>query len=103
MRLIGDLVSNSRRILSNEIAFPLRIYIISKIFRWINDIEPLDFNSNDFYEYENQLNDYPLGTVRLKYEIDKLIQYEKEINDLNEMHRLKLIRLCKEIINKYSS
>lgn len=103
LKLIADLVSNSRRILSNEIAFPLGIHIICKIFRWINDVEPFDFSSNEFYKYENQLDTYPLGTDRLKYDIDKLIQYEKEISELNEMYRPKLMRLCKEIINKYSS
>jgi hypothetical protein len=34
LRLIGDLVSHSRRILSNEIAFLLGIHIISKIISW---------------------------------------------------------------------
>ncbi|WP_425635919.1 hypothetical protein ACPUEN_10925 [Algoriphagus yeomjeoni] len=101
-KLIGDLVSNSRRILSNEIAFPLGIHIMAKIFRWIIDIEPLNFNSQEFIEDDNQLDDYPLGSDRLKYKIDILIKYEKEIIELNELYRSKLMRLSKDIIDKYA-
>ncbi|MBN7811257.1 hypothetical protein J0A68_09830 [Algoriphagus sp. H41] len=102
-KLIRDLVSNSRRILSNEIGFPLGIHIMAKIFRWINDIEPLDFHAEDFFEYENQLDDYPLGTDRLKYNIDVLIHYEDRISELNEVYRSKLMRLSKDVIDKYGA
>ena len=102
-KLIGDLVSNSRRILSNEIAFPLGIHISAKIFTRISDIEPLNFNSQEFIDYDKQLNDYPLGTDRLKYKIDLLIQFESEIIELNQEYLSILMKLCKEIIDKYAT
>ncbi len=80
-KLIGDLVSNSRRIISNHIALPLGIHIMTKILGWINAIELMELNSNDFFEYDNQLKDYPSGTDRLAYNVDKLIEYENQINE----------------------
>lgn len=102
-KLIGKLVSNSRRIISNQIALPLGIHTMTKILGWINDIEPLEFNSHDFFEYDSELKDYPVGTDRLEYHIDKLIEYENQIRELNEQYRPKLMRLCKEIIDKYGA
>ena len=102
-KMIGKLVSNSRRIISNEIALPLGIHMMAKIFKWINDIEPMALESSDFFEYDNQLKDYPVGTDRLEYNIDKLIEYENQIKELNEQYRPKLMKLCKEIIDEYSA
>ena len=65
---IKKLVSNSRAIISNQIAVPLGMQKMQAIINWIDQIEPI--NSIDlkvFQDYMSQTGSLPLGTERLAY------------------------------------
>ena len=100
-QLIKNLVSNAIAIISNQIALPLGVQKMKKIAYWIEQIEPLQHDFQVFYSYDKSTNDLPLGTERLNWNIEKLIELEVGIEKADMKYKYEILRNCKNIIDKY--
>lgn len=101
---IIKLVANARAIISNQIGLPLGVLKMRKFIHWIDNIKPLlDTDLEIFSSYYLNMDDLPIGTERLLWNIEKLIEFEEEFDQLNKLFRADILRKCAEIINKYGS
>jgi hypothetical protein len=101
-QLIEKLVSNAKAIISNQVALPLGVQKMNKIIRWINDIEPLKEDLSIFRDYDINTDDLPLGTERLNWNIEKLIEIESEFDQANLLFKADILRKCKSLIATFS-
>ena len=102
-QLIKKLVSNARAIISNQIALPLGVQTMNKVTYWIEQIEPLQHDFQVFHSYDKSTNDLPLGTDRLNWNIEKLIELESRFEQAGAKYKYEILRNCKSIIDKYEN
>jgi hypothetical protein len=101
-RYIKQLVSNARAIISNQVGIPLGVLKMNKYITWIDYIKPLEnIDLKIFSIYYNKLGSLPIGTERLEWSIEKLIEFEEEIDQNNKLFKADVLRKCREIIDKF--
>jgi len=99
---IKKLVSNSRAILTNQIALPLGVHKMNKIVYWINNIEPIiDIDLSIFDEYDSKTRVFALGTDRLTYNREFLKMQDQELDEITSIYKNDLLDKYFEIINHY--
>jgi hypothetical protein len=99
---IKKLVSNSKAIISHQVAVPLGSQKMLKILFWIDNIEPLNrVDLSVFKDYYTKIQGLPLGTERLSYNKDFLQSEDSKLNPITANYRNKIIEKCFEIIEKY--
>ncbi|TFF34942.1 hypothetical protein [Mucilaginibacter psychrotolerans] len=100
---IKKLVSNSRAIISNQIALPLGVQKMKTIIYWIGQIAPIDNIDLDvFQEYMAQTANLPIGTERLTYNPEFLKQQDTQLDYLTTRYKDEIIDKCFEIIKNLS-
>jgi hypothetical protein len=101
---IKQLVSNARAIISNQVGLPLGVLKMNKYITWINYIKPLEkIDLEIFSTYYVNMDDLPIGTERLEWNIEKLIEFEEEVDQNNKLFRADVLRKCREIIDRFGS
>jgi hypothetical protein len=101
---IKQLVSNSRAIISNQVGLPLGVLKMNKYINWIGNIKPLEnIDLEIFSTYYINMDDLPIGTERLEWSIEKLIEFEEAFDANNKFFRADVLRKCREIIDKFGS
>ena len=102
-RFISKLVSNARAIVSNQVALPLGVYKMNQILSWLEPFKKAeDIDLSIFKDYDLDMDELPVGTERLKWNIEKLIEFEKEFDEINKIYKSDILRKCKELIETYS-
>ena len=103
-RFINKMVSNARAIISNQVAIPLGVYKMNQIISWLEPYkETDDVDVSIFRDYDLNVDDLPIGTERLQWNIEKLIEFEKDFDDTNRMFKADILRKCRELIDTYAS
>jgi hypothetical protein len=101
---IDKLISNARAIISNQIGLPLGVILMKRYITYINQIKPLEnIDLEIFSDYYHNMDDLPIGTERLHWNIEKLIEMEEEVDQVNRTFKADVLRKCREIIDNYSS
>ncbi|MFD0764077.1 hypothetical protein ACFQZI_04395 [Mucilaginibacter lutimaris] len=101
---IKKLVSNSRAIISNQIALPLGVSKMTTIISWINQIDPIEnIDLKVFQEYMSKTKNLPLGTERLTYSRDFLKLQDLQLDKVTMIYKDRIIDKCFEIIKKFSN
>jgi len=63
---------------------------MNKYITWINYIEPLEnIDLKIFPTYYDKLGSLPIGTERLEWNIEKLIEFEEEFDQCNKKASLR--------------
>jgi len=102
LRLLKKMVSNARAIISYQVAIPLGVYKMNQIIGWLEPYKEVDdINVSIFRDYDLDIDELPIGTERLYYNIEKLIEFEKEIDDVNSTYKADILRICNRIIEVY--
>ncbi|MGV3539833.1 MAG: hypothetical protein ACO1OQ_08485 [Rufibacter sp.] len=100
-RYIKQLVSNARAIISNQVGLPLGVLKMNKYITWIDYIRPLEnIDLEIFSTYYINIDEVPIGTERLEWNIEKLIEFEEEFDHNNKLFRADVLRKCRELIDK---
>ena len=103
-RFINKMVSNARAIISNQVAIPLGVYKMNQIISWIEPYKVTnDLDVSIFRDYDLNIDDLPIGTERLQWNIEKLIEFEKNFDDANRIFKADILRKCRELIDTYAS
>ena len=103
-RFINKMVSNARAIISNQVAIPLGVYKMNPIISWLEPYsETDDVDLSIFRDYDLKVHDLPIGTERLQWNIEKLIEFEKKFDETNRKFKADILRKCREIIDTYAS
>ncbi|MFT2008056.1 hypothetical protein ACMA1I_05215 [Pontibacter sp. 13R65] len=103
-RIINKMVSNARAIISNQVAIPLGVYKMDQIMRWLEPYKRTDdVDMSIFRDYDLHIDDLPVGTERLQWNIEKLIILEKEFDENNRMFKADILRKCRKLIDTYAS
>ncbi len=76
---------------------------MNKIIYWIEQIKPLQNDFEVFHSYDKSTNDLPIGTDRLNWNIENLIELEVEFERANTKYKNEILRNCKSIIDKYKN
>ncbi|RFZ82077.1 hypothetical protein DYU05_15720 [Mucilaginibacter terrenus] len=101
--LIKKLVSNSRAIISNQIALPLGVKKMNMIISWIAHIEPIgNINLTVFKEYMSETGNLPLGSERLHYNPEFLKLQDEQLDRITIRFKAEVIDKCFEIIKNYA-
>jgi len=99
---IKKLISNSRAIISHQIAIPLGSQKMEKILYWIEHIEPLnEMDASIFSQYNGAIRSLPIGIERLSYSKDYLLSEDLKLDEITSMYKNKIIEKCFEIIKQY--
>lgn len=102
INLLNKLASNARAIISNHVAIPLGALIMSSI---ISDLKykriEVDIDLNIFSEFYSLINQYPIGTERLRYNFEYLEKQDKELDHVIALYKSRILSKCFEIVNKY--
>lgn len=102
VKLVKRLVSNARAIISNHVAIPLGILIMSRI---ISDLEykgvVLNVDLDIFEQLYSQINHYSIGTERLRYNFEYLTKQDKELDSIITQYKNQILSKCFEIVDKY--
>ena len=65
----------------------------------------LGFQESDeidsFKALESQTDHLPIGTLREKYSVERLIEIDKEIKDYEDFYRDSITNACQKLIGKY--
>jgi hypothetical protein len=97
---IKQLVSNARAILSNQVGLPLGVLKMNKYITFINHISPMEgIDLTIFSIYDDSIREVPIGTERLEWNVEKLIEFEGQIDKANSLFRADVLRKCREIID----
>ena len=103
-RFINKMVSNARAIISNQVAIPLGVYKMNQIISWLEPYKKTeDVDVSIFRDYDLNIDDLPVGTERLQWNIEKLIEFEKEFDETDRMFKADILRKCRELIDTYAS
>lgn len=98
------MVSNARAIISNQVAIPLGVYKMNQIISWLEPYKVADdIDTSIFHDYDINVDDLPIGTERLQWNIEKLIEFEIEFDENNKMFKADILRKCRELIDTYAS
>jgi len=101
---IKKLVSNSRSILTNQIAIPLGVQKMEKLISWINSIEPInDIDLSVFKEYYSKTSGLAIGTERLQYNKEFLKKQDKKLDELTTYYKNDIFDKCFEIISQFQN
>ncbi|WP_162051341.1 hypothetical protein [Pontibacter pamirensis] len=103
-RFINKIVSNARAIISNQVAIPLGVYKMNQIISWLEPYRKTDdVEVGIFRDYDLIIDDLPVGTERLQWNIEKLIEFENEFDETNKIFKADILRKCRQLIDAYSS
>ena len=103
-RFINKLVSNARAIISNQVALPLGVYKMNQLISWFDPFKKTaDVDMSIFRYYDLNVDDLPIGTERLRWNIEKLIEFEKAFDETNRIFKADILRKCSELIDTYNS
>ena len=101
-RFINKMVSNARAIISNQVAIPLGVYKMNQIIGWLEPYkEDDDIDVSIFRDYDLDVDELPIGTERLQWNIEKLIEFEKEFDEVNSTYKADILRTCRKLIDAY--
>lgn len=99
---IKKLVSNAKAVLSHQRAIPLGCQTMTKILYWINQTGPItEIDLSVFSKYDNEVDDLPIGTERLSYNKDYLIEQDIDLDIITMRYKTQIIEKCFEIIKNY--
>ena len=99
---IKKLVSNSRAIVTNQIGLPLGIQKMFKISRWVDRIERIEtIDLNIISECYDKISEFPLGSERLNYQMDFLLQQDKSLEKITHQYKEPILWKFFEIIEKF--
>jgi len=104
INLLNKLVSNARAIISNHVAISLGALIMTGI---ISDLKykriELDIDLDIFNEFYSLVNQYAIGTERLRYNFEYLEKQDKELDLITTLYKNQILSKCFEIVNKYGN
>ncbi|WP_210464646.1 hypothetical protein [Rufibacter roseolus] len=101
-RFINKMVSNARAIISNQVAIPLGVYKMNQIIGWLEPYkEANDIDVSIFRDYDLNVDELPIGTERLQWNIEKLIEFENEFDEVNLTYKADILRTCRKLIDAY--
>ncbi len=96
------MVSNARAIISNQVAIPLGVYKMNQIIGWLEPYkEANDIDVSIFRDYDLNVDELPIGTERLQWNIEKLIEFENEFDEVNLTYKADILRTCRKLIDAY--
>lgn len=104
INLLNKLVSNARAIISNHVALSLGVLIMDGV---VSDLKykkiELDIDLNIFKEFYSLINQYAIGTERLRYNFEYLEKQDKKLDRIIALHKSRILSKCFEIVNKYGN
>lgn len=101
---IKKLVSNSRAIITHQVAIPLGSQKMEKIIYWINGVEPLnEIDLSVFSQYNSKIRSLPIGVERLSYNKDFLLSEDSQLDYITANYKKEIIEKCFEIIHQYNN
>ena len=102
--LIRKLVANARAIISDQVGLSVGALKMLKILRWLEVYERPHIRGIDVFEkYEERTRLIPSGTARLHCSDEAFKRYDKALQEVNTRLRAKILEVCFQIIDKYSS
>jgi uncharacterized protein DUF2489 len=99
--LIKQLVANARAIISYQVGLPFGCARMSKILRWLEPFEVLDFPI--FKQYAAATLEIPTGSERLHCTRDALRRYDQKLVAINLEYREEVLDTCFEIIERFAN
>lgn len=104
INLINKLVSNARSIISNHVAIPLGVLIMSGIISDLRYKEiKLNIDLNIFNEFYSLINRYAIGTERLRYNFEYLKEQDEKLDHITAKYKNQILSKCFEIVDKYGN
>lgn len=104
INLLNKLVSNARAIISNHVAISLGVLIMTDI---ISDVKykkiEVDIDLNIFNEVYSLINQYAIGTERLRYNFEYLEKQDKKLDLIIALYKNQILSKCFEIVNRYGN
>ena len=101
-KYIKKLVSNSKAIITHQIAVPLGSQTMGKILYWIDNIVPLnEIDLSVFSRYNDQIRNLPIGAERLSYNKDYLLLEDSKLDHITTDYKKEILEKCFEIIQQY--
>lgn len=104
INLLNKLVSNARAIISNHVAISLGVLIMTGI---ISDLKykgiEVNIDLNIFNEVYSLINQYAIGTERLRYNFEYLEKQDKELDRIIALYKKQILSKCFEIVNRYGN
>lgn len=77
---------------------------MNQIISWLEPYKKSDdVDVSIFRDYDLNVDDLPIGTERLQWNIEKLIEFEKDFDETNRMFKADILRKCRELIDTYAS
>lgn len=103
-KIINKMVSNARAIISNQIALPLGCLKMNRIIVWLNSSQcDIDIDVSVFSKYNLKTKNLPVGTERLYWNIEKLIEFEQELAEIDSLYKADILRICRRLIDRYGT
>ncbi|MET0241995.1 MAG: hypothetical protein ABW174_00945 [Flavitalea sp.] len=97
------LVKNARAIISNQIAMPLGAVKMNKIIYWAKaDGTFANIDLKVFNEYTDNFNGSPVGTERLLWSSEALMEQDRALDQVTSKYKDAIIDKCFEIIEKFA-
>lgn len=94
------LVSSAKAMISGQVGITVGAMAIANKLRWLGDDWREEYPI--FKEYYGSLPvDLPIGSERLNWNLDKLLELDPELAQIELTYRAKLFEACATIIKKH--